>query len=144
MHQINELLMLAVQSGLRVHQAHGRVLLRYLLDEGRVEPVGLNLPLHKRKSTTFGCTLGQEDKPWPEVFEQMIRERLKPLRPVEVINAGVPGYTLEDNLHRLAKDVLPLKPDTLGSARRGAWGYCGNSHKQSSLLLVPEPPWRST
>lgn len=65
------------------------------------------------ESTTFGCTLKAEDKPWPEVLEQIIRDRLKPRRPVEVINAGVPGYTLEDNLQRLVRDVLPLKPDLL-------------------------------
>lgn len=65
------------------------------------------------ESTTFGCTLGPEDKPWPELLEQMIQQRLKPRRPVEVINAGVPGYTIEDNLHRMARDVLPLKPDMI-------------------------------
>jgi len=65
------------------------------------------------ESTTFGCTLGREDKPWPELLEQMIHQRLKPRRPVEVINAGVPGYSLEDNLYRLARDILPLQPDMI-------------------------------
>jgi lysophospholipase L1-like esterase len=63
------------------------------------------------ESTTFGCTLGAEDKPWPELLEQMIRQRLKPDRPVEVVNAGVPGHTLQDSLYRLARDFLPLQPD---------------------------------
>ncbi len=65
------------------------------------------------ESTTFGCTLGPEDMPWPGLLEQMIRQRLNPRRPVEVVNAGVPGYTLEDNLHRIARDILPLKPDMI-------------------------------
>jgi lysophospholipase L1-like esterase len=90
------------------------------------------------ESTTFGCTLGLEDKPWPALLEQMIRGRLNPPRPVEVINAGVPGYTLEDNLHRLAKDVLPLKPDMIISYH----GYNGFPLLDESLPIVhgPAPP----
>jgi lysophospholipase L1-like esterase len=65
------------------------------------------------ESTTYGCTLAPSDKPWPEVLEQMIQQRLKPSRPVEVINAGVPAYNLEHNLYRLPQDILPLKPDMI-------------------------------
>ena len=67
------------------------------------------------ESTTFGATLRPEDKPWPEVLEQLIQEQLKPGRPVEVINAGVPGWTLQENLRRLSTDILPLKPDMIVS-----------------------------
>ena len=90
------------------------------------------------ESTTFGYTLGPDDKPWPELLEQMIREHLKPRRPVEVINAGVPAYTLEDNLHRLARDVLPLKPDMIISYH----GYNGFHLLDESLPVVhgPAPP----
>jgi lysophospholipase L1-like esterase len=63
------------------------------------------------ESTTFGVTFNPEDRPWPEWLEQMIRERLKPRRPVEVINAGVPGYRLDQNLHRFRTEIRPLKPD---------------------------------
>ena len=63
------------------------------------------------ESTTFGVTLHRQQQPWPELLEQLIRERLKPPRPVEVINAGVPGYRLDQNLHRFPTDILPLKPD---------------------------------
>ena len=63
------------------------------------------------ESTTFGVTFNPEDRPWPEWLEEMIRERLKPRRPVEVINAGVPGYRLDQNLHRFPSEILPLKPD---------------------------------
>jgi hypothetical protein len=65
------------------------------------------------ESTTFGATINKDDKPWPEILEEMIRERLKPSRPVEVINAGVPGYTILHNLSRLSSDIFPLKPDLL-------------------------------
>ena len=88
------------------------------------------------ESTTFGCTLGPEDKPWPELLEQMIQQRLKLRRPVEVINAGVPGYTIEDNLHRLARDVLPLKPDMIITYH----GYNGFPLLDESLPPVSGTP----
>jgi lysophospholipase L1-like esterase len=43
----------------------------------------------------------------------MIRDRIKPQRSVEVINAGVPAYTLDSSLRRLPTDILPLKPDLI-------------------------------
>lgn len=63
------------------------------------------------ESTTFGVSLNQEDRPWPELLEQLIRDRLKPPRPVEVINAGIPGYRLDQNLRRFPAQILPLEPD---------------------------------
>jgi len=65
------------------------------------------------ESTTMGVTLSEGDRPWPEVLEEMIRERMPKGPRVEVINAGVAAYTLEDGLVRLEEDVLPLKPDLL-------------------------------
>src|SRR5258706_5958018 len=65
------------------------------------------------ESTTFGITLTLEDKPWPELLEQIIRDRLKPSRPVEIINAGVPSWDIKRNLARLEKVILPLKPDII-------------------------------
>ena len=64
-------------------------------------------------STTFGLTLDPEDRPWPELLEQMIRERLAPGRPVQVINAGIPGNTIKENVARLPREILPLKPDLI-------------------------------
>ncbi|MHC1769973.1 MAG: hypothetical protein AB9869_37770 [Verrucomicrobiia bacterium] len=65
------------------------------------------------ESTTFGCTLNAADQPWPRLLEDKIRSRLNTHRPVEVINAGVPSFTLRDNLARLESDILPLNPDML-------------------------------
>ena len=65
------------------------------------------------ESTTYGCTLAPSDRPWPELLEQLIQQRLRPGRPVEVVNAGVPALNLEHNLYRLRKDILPLKPDMI-------------------------------
>jgi lysophospholipase L1-like esterase len=92
------------------------------------------------ESTTFGCTLNAEDKPWPELLEQFIQERLKPERTVEVINAGVPGYTLVHNLQRLQSDILPLKPDIIISYH----GYNGFDLLNTATVRKdpPLPPYR--
>ncbi len=74
------------------------------------------------ESTTFGMTESPTDKPWPEVLEQLIRERLKPSRPIRVINTGVPAYTIWDNLSRVTSQILPLHPDMIISYH-GANGF---------------------
>ncbi len=90
------------------------------------------------ESTTFGLTLNPEDKPWPELLEQIIRERLQPQRPVEVINAGICGFYLKINLDRMAKEILPLKPDMIISYH----GYNGFFLIQQALPFsyVQAPP----
>jgi len=74
------------------------------------------------ESTTFGCTLTPEDRPWPEVLEQLIRDNLRTSRRVEVINAGVPAYNLKQNIGRLREEILPLRPDMVISYH-GANGF---------------------
>lgn len=81
------------------------------------------------ESTTFGCTLKPGDMPWPELLEKLIRDRIHPSRPVEVINAGVPAYDLQDNLHRMDDEILPLKPDMIISYH----GYNGFKLLSGSL-----------
>ncbi|HSU53274.1 MAG TPA: GDSL-type esterase/lipase family protein [Candidatus Dormibacteraeota bacterium] len=88
------------------------------------------------ESTTFGCTMNAEDKPWPELLEQMIQERLKPARRVEVINAGVPSYDIHHNNHRLATELLGLKPDLVISYH----GYNGFAMLYGTL----PPPFENT
>jgi lysophospholipase L1-like esterase len=90
------------------------------------------------ESTTFGMTIEPGDEPWPERLEQIIRQRLKTRRPVQVINAGVPAYTIHDNLRRLPREILPLQPDMIISYH-GANGF---SLIDSSVLppLGPAPP----
>jgi len=65
------------------------------------------------ESTTMGLTLRKDERPWPKVLEELILDELHPQRPVEVINAGVAGYSLWESLIHLKKDVLPLKPDMI-------------------------------
>ena len=90
------------------------------------------------ESTTFGFTMQREDRPWPEMLETMIRDRLKPGRPVEVINAGIPRYHLKHNLLRLASQILPLKPDMIISYH-GANGF-ELVHSALPLRKVELPP----
>lgn len=65
------------------------------------------------ESTTFGVTMNEGERPWPDVLEQMIRERLHLSRRVEVINAGVPSATLPGNVARLTNEILSLNPDLI-------------------------------
>ncbi len=62
------------------------------------------------ESSTFGVTLTPQDRPWPELLEARLSELGCGAR-FEVVNAGVPAWTLADNLARLRRDVLPLEPD---------------------------------
>lgn len=63
------------------------------------------------ESTTFGVTLLADDRPWPEVLERQIRGDLVCDETVEVVNAGVAGWTLQNQLLRIESDILPLAPD---------------------------------
>ena len=93
------------------------------------------------ESTTFGCTLRAEDQPWPEVLEQLIRQRLKPPRRVEVINAGAMAYDLEDNLARLERDILPLEPDLIISYH-GFNGFRFLDRAIPPLVRTPPPAYQ--
>ncbi|MGO8675901.1 MAG: SGNH/GDSL hydrolase family protein [Limisphaerales bacterium] len=93
------------------------------------------------ESTTFGCTLRPGEKPWPEWLEGLIRERLKPSRPVEVINAGVPCYNIKNSLARLGHDILDLQPDLVISYH----GFNGFDLLDASLppaYSQPPPAYR--
>ncbi len=65
------------------------------------------------ESTTFGLTLLPDDRPWPEVLQERIGQEYSCEAPIEVVNAGVPGWTIANQIKRLEHDVLPLDPDVL-------------------------------
>ena len=65
------------------------------------------------ESTTYGATVGPGDTPWPAVLENLIESKLSCDRPVQVINAGVPGWNLVHQVRRLEGDILPLQPDLI-------------------------------
>ncbi len=85
------------------------------------------------ESQTFGPTLRDGERPWPELLQDLFDRHTECGRRVEVINAGTEAYTLEDNLERMRRDILPLKPDLILSA------HGMNGLLALGLRRVPEP-----
>lgn len=63
-------------------------------------------------STTFGASAPTDDATYPALLERKLRAAF-PGRTIDVVNAGVPGYTTFHNLPNLALRVLPLEPDAV-------------------------------
>ena len=85
------------------------------------------------KSQTFGPTLRDGEKPWPELLQDLFDRHASCGRRIEVVNAGTEAYTLEDNLERMRRDILPLKPDLIVST------HGMNGFLPFGLRRVPEP-----
>ena len=98
--------------------------------EGRFRIIALG------KSQTFGPTLRDGEKPWPERLQDLFDRRAACGRPVEVVNAGTEAYTLEDNLERLRRDVFPLKPDLIVSTH-GMNGLLALGLRQQAEPIEP-------
>ncbi|PWU09970.1 MAG: hypothetical protein C5B50_26365 [Verrucomicrobia bacterium] len=121
------------------HGFRGKEILQPKADIYRIFAIG--------ESTTFGMTLNPEDRPWPEVLEEMIRTRLKLKRPVEVINAGVPALTIRTQLGSAGPvhpaigaghdSVLPrLQRVRSAGCKSAACGFC----LTPALRGAPDPP----
>jgi lysophospholipase L1-like esterase len=63
-------------------------------------------------STTYDNSVSGDDRTWPARL-QLWLDQLAPNLHVEVINAGVPGYTVLDNLIRLQTELYAFNPDVL-------------------------------
>ena len=85
------------------------------------------------ESQTFGPTLRDGEKPWPELLQDLFDGHASCGRRIEVVNAGTEAYTLEDNLERMRRDILPLKPDLIVST------HGMNGFLPFGLRRVPEP-----
>jgi peptidoglycan/LPS O-acetylase OafA/YrhL len=85
------------------------------------------------ESQTFGPTLRDGEKPWPELLQDLFDHHASCGRRIEVVNAGTEAYTLEDNLERMRRDILPLKPDLILST------HGMNGFLPLGLRRVPEP-----
>jgi peptidoglycan/LPS O-acetylase OafA/YrhL len=85
------------------------------------------------ESQTFGPTLRDGEKPWPELLQDLFDRHASCSRKIEVINAGTEAYTLENNLERMRRDILPLKPDLILST------HGMNGFFPFGLRRVPEP-----
>jgi lysophospholipase L1-like esterase len=94
------------------------------------------------ESTTFGLTRRPGDRPWPRVLEALLASHLNCDAPIEVINAGVPGWTVATQYQRLARDILPLDPDLILSYH----GYNGFHFILDELpdVLVDKAPTTPT
>jgi len=85
------------------------------------------------ESQTFGPTLHDGEKPWPELLQGLFDRHASCGRKIEIVNAGTEAYTLEDNLERMRRDILPLKPDLIVST------HGMNGFFPFGLRRVPEP-----
>jgi lysophospholipase L1-like esterase len=61
-------------------------------------------------STTFDATVTADDSTWPAQLERLLEANHR-AGSIEVLNAGVPGYAVIDNLIRLQSELHRLKPD---------------------------------
>ena len=85
------------------------------------------------ESQTFGPTLRDGEKPWPELLQDEFDKHASCSRRIEVVNGGTEAYTLENNLERMRRDILPLKPDLIVST------HGMNGFLSFGLRRVPEP-----
>jgi hypothetical protein len=60
-------------------------------------------------STTFCAEVSSNDKTWPHLLQERLRAEYGDH--IEVINAGVPGFTISESHKNLIHRVLPLEPD---------------------------------
>jgi lysophospholipase L1-like esterase len=63
-------------------------------------------------STTFDTQVTSDDRTWPARLEHWLNN-LNPGHQVEVVNAGVPGYQVIDNLIRPQTDLYRFHPDII-------------------------------
>jgi lysophospholipase L1-like esterase len=63
-------------------------------------------------STTFDTEVSADSAAWPARLERILNDLL-PGRIVEVINAGVAGYGMEDDLIRLETELYKYHPDLI-------------------------------
>jgi lysophospholipase L1-like esterase len=85
------------------------------------------------ESQTFGPTLRDGEKPWPELLQDLFDRHASCGRRIEIVNGGTEAYTLENNLERMRRDILPLKPDLIVST------HGMNGFLPFGLRRVPEP-----
>jgi lysophospholipase L1-like esterase len=58
-------------------------------------------------STTFGVTTAKDDKPYPEVLQDLLGKKF------EVVNGGIYGHDIMMNFRELRRKFLPVRPDVI-------------------------------
>ena len=84
------------------------------------------------ESQTFGPTLRDGEKPWPDLLQDQFDQHASCGRRIQIINGGTEAYTIEDNLERMRRDIGALKPDLIVSTHGMNGFFFG-------LRRVPEP-----
>lgn len=82
----------------------------------RKKPAGTYRIVCVGGSTTWGWDAWSNETTWPEMLQSKLRAAKGfggQAARVEVINAGVPGYTLMESFVNLKMRVLPLEPDLI-------------------------------
>lgn len=64
-------------------------------------------------STTFGVGASDDEYTYPALLEKYLNERFSKKKPIEVINAGIPGAKSINLLNFLKAELLDLNPDIL-------------------------------
>jgi lysophospholipase L1-like esterase len=95
------------------------------------KPLGTVRIMAVGSSTTFDPSVSGDQATWPARLQVWINQ-LAPQRSVEVINAGVPGYHVIDDVMRLETELYRFRPDVVilyeghndlfGALRRGSEG----------------------
>jgi lysophospholipase L1-like esterase len=87
-------------------------------------------------STTFGLGVNDEET-WPAVLERMLREKTG--RDVQVLNAGVPGYSAFQGLRYLREQGLSVHPDlvvaTFGFNDADSWSARSDIETSRALAI---------
>jgi lysophospholipase L1-like esterase len=86
-------------------------------------------------STTFDSFVSTDSAAWPARLEHWL-ERLAPGLRVEVINAGVPGYGVTQDLIRLETELYAYRPDLI-ILYQGHNDLFGNLKSAAGLSGVP-------
>jgi len=100
-------------------------------------------------STTFDVSVGGQGRSWPERLAVWLSQA-DPVRRIEVINAGVPGYRVFDNLIRLQSELYRYKPDLVilyeghndlfAAFRWAGHGLAQSNDRPGEIAYVT--PWR--
>src|SRR5262249_48663723 len=97
------------------------------------------------ESTTFDVILRPGDRPWPELLGARIADELACDRPVQVVNGGVPGWTLGNQVIRLKYDVLSLAPDIVLSYHGfNGFNFFLKELPEVTVQQSPVPPRRGS
>jgi lysophospholipase L1-like esterase len=95
-------------------------------------------------SSVMGITERDNQHTFPSQLEKLLREAL-PYKRIDVINAGIAGYSLEDERVMLERRIAPLRPDVviLYTGFNDFASYCrGPGHPAAPTLpMLSVPRW---